>query len=137
MPRTTAPKKPARKLVTIPSGFPTEVVALAKKLSLIRLKRTECGWTGEVSVGERRCKEQASMKRGFNAALKALSKKPWKRTSVKREGWDGQTDTGGNSTSHATLYVHGSGVHVRLYEGTSFRTGTYTWALAVYVPTTK
>lgn len=109
--------------------IPKELANLVKTLPGMKFTTSPTGWTGSVKISEKRRKEQTSFYDAWDRTRASLNKKPWKRATESRSGWNGQTDTSGNYSENSAIYVHPSGLNVMMKYNVSFTTGTKVWSV--------
>lgn len=114
---------------------PPELTALVGKLPM-KIERTERGsWIASAKFSEKKRAEQGKMGRAWERITASLSKKPWTRVAAERDGWNGQTDTGGNFAGGRLEFRNSaSGLHVSLRDSVSFKTGSKEWTIAAWQP---
>jgi hypothetical protein len=113
------------------AGIPPEAKSIVAGLPGMKLERAGSSWRGTVRIGEKRSKEAAAFERAWQRTKNKLSKGQGARSGAStRAGWDGQTDTGGNSSGETATYEH-AGMTFTFARSVSFSTGTKLWTLTV------
>jgi len=108
---------------------PQALAAVVRNLPGLKLAKTPNGWRGSVKISEKRWKEREKFETAWDRVKAALNKKPWSSAGGGRQGWDAQTDTGGNYAAQDNTFVHPSGLSVTLNYSNSFTTGTKVWSV--------
>ncbi len=112
---------------------PPELAALLRLLPGLTIVPTAQGWSGSVKINEKKRFELMKFAKGWERLKDTLKKKPWQSGTKERSGWDAQTDTGpGNYAGNKDVYVHPSGLNVKLSYGNNFNTGTKTWSISAW-----
>lgn len=111
---------------------PPELQAIERVLSGMKFKQTSSGWAGTVKASEKNRGVQLKLMKAWDRVKAVLSKQPWQRVSSQRKGFDAQYDIGGNFAAQDSVFVHPSGLNVKLQYGNSFKTGTKTWTVTAW-----
>lgn len=115
--------------------MPPELAAIVSRLPGFRIHPTaDGGWSGRIQINrDRRGPQHESFVRAWRKVKETLTKTPWTVEKTKHDGWNGQTETGGNYSRKTQVFNHpDSDLHVEMTDSTSFGTGTTHWVVTAW-----